>query len=457
MKSRFSVFAFSIIIGVAYGASAQTIRVSCPEFFNDRHQAVACTEALFSQENYHFSLAALPPANGFGPGLVLIKKIHDTVNTPADEYVLHFSVTSAVTTNRSWLIQGDVQWLPPFSYRADPGVDGGLMLGKLKTTERAWLHLSAMHRSVRALYFFGNGSRAPDIQHVFAQDDTSVNAVFRMPLTRWLALIGESEARLTTLPSVSNPTAVSLTVPAISTPGITAQPFYLHNAVGASTQFSLRASHSFKELPKQEAPHYQSLLLITLRNDFGFHWQQPSDGAPFGYSQFIYDGNQTVVIHRVLRNFFEAKRHPVVRYLCQGNKKRDECDFGQFDLKSRLVLTQTSGLNQVPFYLQPTLGGTDIDSRVTLRGYDNYRFRASDLALVQFEYGIPIYDPIGVFVFYDAGTVGNSVSDLSIPRFRQDAGPGVSVRLRGHIIAQMFYAFGAGHGGRWNYNFSKFF
>jgi hemolysin activation/secretion protein len=126
-------------------------------------------------------------------------------------------------------------------------------------------------------------------------------------------------------------------------------------------------------------------------------------------------------------------------------------------LKARLVLTQTSGVNQVPFYLQPTLGGTDIDSRVTLRGYDNYRFRAPDLALVQFEYGIPVYDPIGVFVFYDAGTVGNSVSDLSVGQFRQDAGPGVSVRLRGHVVAQTFYAFGAGHGGRWNYNFSKVF
>lgn len=121
------------------------------------------------------------------------------------------------------------------------------------------------------------------------------------------------------------------------------------------------------------------------------------------------------------------------------------------------MLTQTSGVNQVPFYLQPTLGGTDIDSRVTLRGYDNYRFRAPDLALVQFEYGIPVYDPIGVFVFYDAGTVGNSVSDLSVGQFRQDAGPGVSVRLRGHVVAQTFYAFGAGHGGRWNYNFSKVF
>lgn len=456
MKFRLSVLILSVICFL-YRAHGQTISVSCPKFFSDRHQAIACTEALFSQDNYHFTLAALPPSNGFGPGLVLTKKIHDTVDSPVDKYALDLSITSAVTTNSSWLSQGDMKWLPPLPYKPEPSVNGGLKLGKLKTTERAGLHVSAMHRSVKTLYFFGNGSRSPDIQHVFAQDDTSVAALFRMPLTRWLAVTGESEARATTLPSVSNPSAVSSTLPVTATPGITAQPFFLHNAVGASTNFSLRASTPFKELPKQEDPHYQSLLLFTLRNDFGFHWQQPSDGSPFAFRQFIYDGDQTMTIHRILRNFFDAKSHPVVRYLCQGNKKRDECDFGQFDVKTRLVLNQTSALNQVPFYLQPTLGGTDIDSRVTLRGYDNYRFRAPDLALVQIEYGIPVYDPVGVFVFYDAGTVGNSVAELSVAQFRQDAGPGISVRLRGHVIAQTFYAFGAGHGGRWNYNFSKFF
>jgi hypothetical protein len=143
--------------------------------------------------------------------------------------------------------------------------------------------------------------------------------------------------------------------------------------------------------------------------------------------------------------------------MCEGNKRTDECSFGQFDLKGRLVITQTSNGNQIPFYLQPTLGGTDIDSRVTLRGWDNYRFRAPDLSLLQFEYGVPVYDPLGVFVFYDAGTVGNGISDLTIRHFRHDGGFGLFVRLRGHMVAQTYYAFGAGNGGNWNYNFAKEF
>jgi hypothetical protein len=457
MKALFRFITLSVIGCLAQAAVAQTIRVSCPEFLADRHQAIACAEAVFTQNDYHFTLASLPPSNGFGPGLVLIKKIRGTVGTPAREYAIDLSVTGAVTTNSSWFAGGDLQWVPPLPYRADDQVADGLRLGKLRSTERANLHLSTTHRTVRTLYFYGNGSSSPTTRYVFAQDDTLFDAVARMPLTRWLIATGESEVRDTTLPAISDPAAVSSNLPAASTPGIVAQPLYLHNAAGALTSFSFRVGKKFQALPKQDDPHYQNLFLFTLNNNFVFHWQQPADGSPYAYRQFVYDGDQTMVFHRVLRNLFSAEHHPVVRYICQGNKRTDECDFGQFDVKMRLVLTQTNGGNQVPFYLQPTLGGTDIDSRVTLRGYDNYRFRAPDLALVQFEYGVPVYDPIGVFVFYDAGTVGNLVSDLSVTRFRQDAGFGLSVRLRGQMVAQTYYAFGAGHGGFWNYNFAKVF
>jgi hypothetical protein len=163
-----------VIACLTRNATAQTIDVSCPKFFDDRHQGIACVEALFSQDHYHFTLASLPPSNGFGPGLVLVKRIRGTVGTPAREYALDLSVTGAATTNSSWFAGGDLQWLPPLPYKDDPSVTNGLRLGKLRSTERAGLHLATMHRSVRTLYFFGNGSRSPSTRHVFAQDDTSV-------------------------------------------------------------------------------------------------------------------------------------------------------------------------------------------------------------------------------------------------------------------------------------------
>lgn len=444
----------AVLMFLLPGLRAQTIGISCPEFFQDRHQAVACAEALFSQSGYHFTLASLPPSNGFGPGLVLTKSVKGVAG--GSDYEADLSLSGGVTTNGSWSVGGDVLWVPPLPYKNDSSVAGGLKLGGLKTRARASLEISAARRDVKTLYFYGFGPASPHTQYAFAENDTTTGVVVKMPLTRWLVAKGGVGARSTTLPLSSAANSVdSNFTPA--TAGILTEPTYVNATVGAETLFTPRLGRPLQPLDPQDNPHFQSLLLFTLQNNFAYHWQETVDGSPYAYRQFVYDGDETVAIHQVLRNFFPADRHPAVRYICESNKRTDECDFGQVDIKTHLVLTQTSGPNQVPFYLQPTLGGTDVDSQVSLRGWDNYRFRARDLALLQFEYGVPVYDPVGLLLFYDAGTVGNKAADLAISRFRQDAGVGASVRLRGHVLAQTYFAWGAGHGAQWNYNFAKSF
>jgi len=113
--------------------------------------------------------------------------------------------------------------------------------------------------------------------------------------------------------------------------------------------------------------------------------------------------------------------------------------------------------NQVSFYLQPTLGGSDFDNNVTLRAWDHYRFRDRDAALVQVDMNALVWDPFGIYVFCDAGTVGNKPADLAFSRFRQDAGFGGTVRIQGNIVVETYLAWGHGRGPRWSFNFSKVF
>jgi hypothetical protein len=61
--------------------------------------------------------------------------------------------------------------------------------------------------------------------------------------------------------------------------------------------------------------------------------------------------------------------------------------------------------NAIPFYLQETLGGTDIDNQPTLRAFKDYRFRGPDLMMFQAEYDRKVWKYIGVLVTYDAGQV----------------------------------------------------
>jgi len=64
-------------------------------------------------------------------------------------------------------------------------------------------------------------------------------------------------------------------------------------------------------------------------------------------------------------------------------------------IHDRLTISSTRGSNVVPFYLQETLGGSDIDGFAALGGFADYRFRAPDLAVIQVEYDHRVWGPLG--------------------------------------------------------------
>jgi hypothetical protein len=89
-------------------------------------------------------------------------------------------------------------------------------------------------------------------------------------------------------------------------------------------------------------------------------------------------------------------------------------------LRGRAVLTQTSAGQDVPFYLLPTLGGTN-----TLRGFLDYRFRDRDLLLFNAEYRWPFFRAMDGALFYDTGTAASSAQALSMRRAHSDYGAGI--------------------------------
>ena len=454
------LLALSLVLASAR-MGAQTIRISCPLFFDDKSQRIACVEALFSQDKYHLTMASLPPSNGFGPGLVLEYRRHLVSPAPpggeAKKSLIDLTATLAGTTNSSWTAGGDFRWILPRGYKQPKeSADQSAYLWLENHLQAETLHASFAHRTVRTVYYFGEGSGSPNQQFLFAEDDTFGSLQFRYPVNHSLAFTLEGGANATTLPSISDPTAVQKHFPP-NLPGLTAQPTFARFSAGVSSSITKQIGGVFKELPKQDNPHFQEEMPFAAVNQVLFSWNQTTDGSPFDYQRFLFISNEQLGLKFRSRNMFRADKHPfVTQHVCGNNKERQQCSFGEVDIHALLDLSHTSSNDQIPFYLEPTLGGTDVDSRVTLRGWDNYRFRGRDRALLQFEYGLTVWDPFGAFVFYDGGKVGFSPSDLSPLDFRQDSGLGLSVRLRGHVMAQTYVAWGAGTT-RWNYNFSKSF
>jgi hemolysin activation/secretion protein len=116
---------------------------------------------------------------------------------------------------------------------------------------------------------------------------------------------------------------------------------------------------------------------------------------------------------------------------------------GRRVLAARLfVSTSDTDAGQVmPFYLMPTLGGND-----TLRGFREYRFRGPHAILVQGEYRWELWSGLDAAIFYDAGKVAMSRSDLDFEDLQSDYGFGFRFNTNEAIVFRVDAAFGSRDG-----------
>jgi hypothetical protein len=100
------------------------------------------------------------------------------------------------------------------------------------------------------------------------------------------------------------------------------------------------------------------------------------------------------------------------------------------------VFSDTSAGRSVPFYLMPSLGGTN-----TLRGYFNYRFHDNDLQNINIESRVALLTHMDLAVFADEGKVAPDASHLGFRHARTSYGAG----LRFHNATSTLLRIDAGH------------
>jgi hypothetical protein len=437
-------------------ASAQTMK-SCPHLTSNIHQALDCIEGIFSENPVHLTMSSVPPGNGFPIGVLYDDPVH---HVGGYKSLTETKLALVGSTNGSWYATGSFTWLPPLHYT--DRVSNGVLchqLGALCTKDVLSLELYGTHRSIKSLSFYGIGSRTADTEYLFKETETYGGVIVRMPLWNWLRVDGQVEDRQPSLPAGAGDVGASFSE--ATAPGLASQPNFMHYAATIrtdATHIAERASNPLGASSRGVAqPLMKSRVVSRFQNSGGYHWYNDSETGHYSFQQFVFDGDESFAFGSVLQRFVAPGTSWLVAHLCNGNKATDTCDFGTLDVKPFVVLSSVAGTRAVPFYFQPTLGGSDIESRSSLRGFDNYRFRDADVAVLQLEYGRPIVDPISAFVFYDGGTVGSSLSDLSASRIRQDTGVGVAVRLQGRVVLQIFAAVGAGGGVHFGSRFEKLF
>ena len=355
------------------------------------HHAEDFGRIFLTGEGIHPVVATIAPGNGFAVGAAMT---HEWASATRP---LRYrgGAQARVSVNGSWTAGGLVNIVgssPSMSNRHQHAI------------------VDASYTHVAELSFFGLGPASPNDETRFGLNLGLGRFTFIVPAGSAFEVFGQvAGLHATPLTAPSGVTSIETKFDSTSAPGL-----------GQVTAYAVVGGGADVRYPEDEVLNgYSTTAGVAVRR------YQEAGGRPYSFTRTD------------------------VRWNNQYTPDTS-VDWGTFSINVRLASAVAGSADQVPFYLMPTLGGGDINGDSGLRSYHDYRFRAAHTLAGEIEYAHVLFDPIGVFAFYDAGTVADRFGDLG-RSVKHSAGVGATLRLGGIVFAQLYYAFGGHEGSRVNF------
>lgn len=389
-----------------------------------------CGQLLFTDHPLHVAVGSLAPQNGFGAGIAL-----STHYTPNENWRLFWDFDAVATPNLSWRAGG---YMTAVLIRHPKLVvlSGNVTLKKRAgpvIEEMPVFHLFAQSISLNKLTYFGMGQESAEAgQSYFGMRETiaGANTVWPVFAPFGLSLFGEANGRFTEIRGdhgASSPSIEQLYSEATA-PGLTRQPAYAQFGEG------VRLNPSF-------ANGY-----VRLSYSVGFQeWVSGDSG--YSFQRFTADLSHQFPLYRGMRSLSPQEFNgpddcsaDVAARKCPSISRNLE---GSFGLRFLYTASFIPTGNTVPFYFDPTLGGSDINGNTVLGSYADYRFRGPDLMLVRgsFEHSIYKY-PVGVKFMVDEGRVALTPSDLGSGHLAHSYAAGLTLHAGGLPLVDLLFAWG---------------
>ena len=123
-----------------------------------------------------------------------------------------------------------------------------------------------------------------------------------------------------------------------------------------------------------------------------------------------------------------------------------------FAIQTQLRSTTPRSGHEVPFFMQPTIGGSH-----EVRGLKDYRFRDRSVFFFNVEYRWEAFSALDMALFSDFGTVAPRVSDLDFGALKPSYGIGLRFNTPSNVFYRVDIATGAGEGWHFHLKFSNAF
>lgn len=355
----------------------------------DKGNIIGCATDSFRNRPFHFTAQTVVPGGGVGGGGYYGTDINNNDQTRLElsgvMTIRQFSFAQAKFTKQR----------PHFGW--------GNFEGDFA------IEVFARNKQMPTLPFYGLGPNTNVNNSVrFTERDTRTGIIVSNPMLSWLGLSGTFESLWPHVGGVNGTNVISIrnVYTEQTAPGLATQPNFLHYQI---------------------FPYIHHLFADRFLLDYRFR---------YGYFQDTSTG------HYSFRRLDLDFGHSLFPEREDDHRRPDSVLTTRF----KISLSDKSASHAIPFYLQETIGGSDIDNEATLRAFKDYRFRGPNSFLVQEEFDRRIIGPVGILLFYDAGKVALTHSDINFSNMHQGFGGGFAFFMAGKVVFRAYVGLGGGEG-----------
>ncbi|HWX92680.1 MAG TPA: hypothetical protein VNY29_08610 [Terriglobales bacterium] len=413
-----------------------------------------CAIELFTDHPLHIAVGSIAPQNGFGFGGAFVASKNTT------NWRMSWDVDAVSSLNASWRAGGYMKMVHTPNQPVRPvfptsGATPEPSPEKKKEEKSSVgphpysvFYLYAQSISLNKLFYFGEGNNSTLAgKSVFGMSQNIVGAsaikpVYVLPSIRKLnmALLGELNGRFVNLRGAhgqSNPSIETL-YSETTAPGLATQPGFLQFGEGVRMKPVI-------------GDYVQLNYLAQFQQFFA-----PSN-SHYSFERWILDLNHTLFLYGYTQS---QPRNTDGNGPDECGPPTEKCPPVSHSrnlngsLGFRLLLSESinSASSVVPFYFQPTLGGSDINAAPALGNYQDYRFRAPNIFLLRGTFEHSIWGPLGFTFMADEGKVVLARGDIGFGHLKHSFASGLTLRAGGFPMVFLMFAWGGNEGNHTIFN-----
>ncbi|MEO6816429.1 MAG: hypothetical protein ABI177_06990 [Edaphobacter sp.] len=393
-----------------------------------------CAQTLVTGQPMHITIGSLAPQNGIAAGAAFVE--HKDF---ANEWRLNWDIDAVASGNGSWRAGA---YLKAFR---QPGGKIIVVSGPSKNTNPLYrtaplFNLYAETTSLNRIYFYGLGPNTlPAGRSVFGLTQTIAGASAVVPFAgkTGISLIGEFNGRIPQLRGNNGESSPSIAAlyDESTAPGLTSQPGFLQAGEG----LRIRPSFFHDSLRLNYLLQFQQFIAVS--------------DSHYSFRRWTADFGHEFPLYRNVR--LTAPRDQNGPDSCSISASTTACPHVSLtqnlegSIAVRLLMTGSiaNAGSVVPFYFDPTIGGSDLNGQPILASYPDYRFRAPNLLLLRetFEHSLGKL-PAGFLFSIDEAKVGMNRDDISFDHLRHTFTAGLTVHAGGLPVVYLLFSWGGSEG-----------